>query len=132
MKIPRFLAVALAIGLAFVVQAIGYAISEDIGDLATLASIAIVAAGCWVMGRMFSRRFALLALLLGAALGGAYWLVDWQFMRFFRVDVLHQFSERNITWIAGLYALLMWPTILLCGAVAGVASWRNMSRASLT
>lgn len=127
MKIPAVATAALIIAAAFVIQAIGYAISEELGDYCLLLSIAIVAAACWSIGSMLSRKLVLLAAIVGAAIGLAYWFVDWQFLNFLRIDVLHQFNENNISWIAGLYALLMWPITVVCGLIASIAAWRSAS-----
>jgi hypothetical protein len=121
------LKVAGSILAAFGVQAIGYLVSEDAGDIGVLISIAIVAYASWIVGRALGRRLALLAILGGGAIGIGYWFVNWHFLRLLRIDVLHQFNENNIAWIAGLYALLMWPTILLCAAAAALSAWRNVS-----
>lgn len=127
MKLPALATAALMIAAAFVVQAIGYAISEELGDYSVLISVAIVAAACWSIGAALPRRLVLLATVCGAVVGLAYWFVDWQFLRFLRIDLLHQFNENNISWIAGLYALLMWPITIVCGIVAAIAAWRRAS-----
>lgn len=115
---------ALIVG-AFGIQAAAYTADELMGDYAFLLSLVLIVVAAAVVGSIFARRFVLLAAIAGGIIGLTYWVVDWQFIRVLRVYVLHQFTENNISWIAGLYALLMWPIVIACAVAAAIFSWRQ-------
>ena len=119
--LPLRLAVLLA--NAFAVQALGFAISPTLGGIGFYIGVALIAVASWSIGTLVKRPFLIVAASACCLFGAAYWLVDWQFLRFFRVDFLHQ-AEESVSWEAGIYALLFVPIVLLSGMVGAVACWR--------
>lgn len=115
------------LALVFMLQLGAYAMSQDAGDIALLLSAVAVAVAAWLVGRLFGRRFVMAAAIVGAVIGAAYWFLDWQFLRLVRISILHQFNESNIGWIAGLYALFLWPIMAICVLAAATAAWRRAS-----
>lgn len=123
--VKKFPIALFLLAIAIALQAMGYAVSQSIGDAALLLGFALVVLASWILGSLFRREKLLLAMGSAILLAGIYWRLDLALLAWYRVDFLHTFLEEQQRNFTTYFAILLLPLLIVSSAAAGFATKRQ-------
>lgn len=125
--------ILLLLFAAVVAQGIGHAFdAEPMMTASLVATLVLIALASFVLGGLFQRSWFLAALIAGAVFAAVLWLLNWEFLKWLRVDVLRHDDAGSILHSGGPYVLWLPIAALPAATMAAIGAWRNKLRHSST
>ena len=112
---------ATILGALWIVQAICFALSRQLGQASAWLALGFVVIAAWMAGRRFAKR-RLLATAYGAALGWIYMQAEWILLNLLLVRLLGIATENEMQWESAGYSTVVALMVLMCAVSAVVAA----------
>ena len=124
-RIPAAQVALLCLGLLLLAalgEWVGFQCARWVGELSMLGAVGAAIIIAAMIGARFGRRKILWAGLAGFCLGYAVGLLNYSYLYWVRVVLLHEIDAGLFNYFGALYGAALQITAIICGVVAAVTA----------